>query len=113
MKSLKEIQKELIKQARLLVPDCDAENPSVYWSSRQNKYICRCIVCSRCNHHTGNSNQGHYWKFCHVMAKFHNIHKTQSLLDCQECLPAFHFCCKDNCELFEENGIRKEHVNEQ
>jgi hypothetical protein len=22
---------------------------------------CRCVVCPRCGHHTGNAHQGHYW----------------------------------------------------
>ena len=49
---------------------------------------CRCLVCSRCGHHTGNSHQGHYWKWCLL---------TQSMRD-------FHFCCPDKehgCELGE------------
>ncbi len=44
---------------------------------------CRCVVCSRCNRHTGNSNQGHYWRMCKV---------TRTLRD-------FHHCCPGNCEL--------------
>lgn len=47
---------------------------------------CRCLVCARCGHHTGNSHQGHYWAWCSI---------TRSLRD-------HHFCCPDRefgCEL--------------
>ena len=47
---------------------------------------CRCLVCSRCGHHTGEANQGHYWSFCKV---------TKTMRE-------FHFCCPDEehgCEL--------------
>jgi hypothetical protein len=47
---------------------------------------CRCMVCGRCGHHTGNSSQGHYWAFCKV---------TRGIRE-------FHFCCPDGvhgCEL--------------
>lgn len=47
---------------------------------------CRCTVCARCHHHTGNSHQGHWWKFCKV---------TRTMRE-------FHFCCEDpayGCEL--------------
>ena len=61
---------------------CDAENPSIY-SNPDGSYSCRCLVCGRCNRHTGNSTQGHYWAYCKA---------TRSLRD-------FHFCCPDDCEL--------------
>ena len=70
---------------------CDAETPSVYvigiQSNGEYVYGCRCIVCGRCQRHTGNSHQGHYWKYCTV---------TKDLRD-------FHFCCPEDCEL-EANG---------
>ncbi len=44
---------------------------------------CRCIVCTRCGRHTGNSHQGHYWAYCHA---------TKTTRD-------FHLCCPGNCEL--------------
>lgn len=44
---------------------------------------CRCLVCGRCKHHTGNSHQGHYWSFC-------NVTRT---------MRGHHFCCPDDCEL--------------
>lgn len=44
---------------------------------------CRCLVCSRCGHHTGNATQGHYWAACSVT-------KTNR---------GFHFCCPGACEL--------------
>lgn len=46
---------------------------------------CRCVVCARCGHHTGNSHQGHFWAFCKV---------TRSIRE-----P--HFCCPGDCELGE------------
>lgn len=44
---------------------------------------CRCMTCGRCGNLTGNTTQGHYWKYCLV---------TQDMR-------TFHFCCPDNCEL--------------
>jgi len=44
---------------------------------------CRCVVCSRCNHHTGNNHQGHYWRKCKVTGT----------------MRVFHFCCPGDCEL--------------
>lgn len=68
---------------------------------------CRCIVCARCGHHTGNSHQGHWWAFCKVRAD-----QAASSLPAGETLSAeelmkracreFHFCCPDpafGCEL--------------
>ena len=47
--------------------------------------ICRCVVCPRCGHHTGNSHQGHNWGFCKV---------TRTVR-------VAHFCCGNEfgCEL--------------
>lgn len=64
------------------VEGCDAPDGPVYYDPHRG-VTCRCIVCGRCGHHTGNSNQGHYWAFCHV------TRKTEE----------FHFCCPDDCEL--------------
>lgn len=64
---------------------CDAESPSMYRGSDGN-YTCRCLVCSRCGKHTGNSSQGHYWAFCHVT----------------KAMRAFHFCCPGDCSLTPE-----------
>jgi hypothetical protein len=58
-------------------PDCDAElfgNAPTVLDGR-----CRCLVCGRCGHHTGNASQGHYWAWCKVT---HSIRKH-------------HFCCQD------------------
>lgn len=44
---------------------------------------CRCLVCGRCGHHTGNSTQGHYWRFCKVTGQ----------------MEEFHSCCPGDCEL--------------
>jgi hypothetical protein len=57
---------------------CDAPNGSTYADGR-----CRCIVCSRCGRHTGNSTQGHLWGFCKVT----------------KASRGFHLCCPGNCEL--------------
>lgn len=58
---------------------CDAEGAS-YVDGR-----CRCTVCPRCGHHTGNAHQGHYWAHCKVTGTSRE----------------FHFCCplEPGCEL--------------
>jgi hypothetical protein len=63
--------------------DCDAPNRPMYIDGS-----CRCLVCARCKHHTGNSNQGHWWGYCKVT-------KT---------VRAFHFCCPGDCELEASDG---------
>jgi hypothetical protein len=67
-----------------MISECDAMQyggaPSMFDGQ------CRCLVCARCGHHTGNSHQGHFWSMCKA---------TRSLRD-------FHFCCPDTehgCEL--------------
>jgi hypothetical protein len=67
---------------------------------------CRCVVCPRCGHHTGNAHQGHYWSFCKVLAG-----RIRAGLVPGETLPAGeftkracrepHFCCGNEfgCEL--------------
>lgn len=67
------------------IDKCDALTPTVYVGQNGKRY-CRCLVCARCKHHTGNNNQGHFWSYCSV------THTVRS----------FHFCCPDNCQL-EEN----------
>lgn len=65
-------------------PGCDAEQFGAHPSVLNGR--CRCLVCARCGHHTGNANQGHYWSWCSV---------TRSIR-------SFHFCCPDTvsgCEL--------------
>lgn len=44
---------------------------------------CNHLTCARCQQHTNNSTQGHYWAWCHV-TKTDRVH---------------HFCCPDDCEL--------------
>lgn len=85
--------------------ECDAEHPSVYHMP-DGSLACRCIVCPRCGHHTGNSHQGHYWAHCKVLAE-----RLRASLKPGETLPAgefmrrttrdFHFCCGNEwgCEL--------------
>ena len=59
-------------------PGCDSPTPA----SRIGD-VCRCLVCSRCGHHTGNSNYGHAGTYCSVTGT----------------LREFHICCPGNCEL--------------
>jgi len=67
------------------LPPCDASE----WGAAASMLPdgrCRCIVCARCGHHTGNSHQGHYWGWCKV---------TRSMRTA-------HLCCPDpafGCEL--------------
>jgi hypothetical protein len=53
------------------------------------------MVCARCNEHTGNNHQGHYWRFCKRL-----MDELGSGRDTNDYLAAdFHFCCPDDCEL--------------
>lgn len=61
-----------------MTSQCDAPNSPMYIDGD-----CRCLVCSRCGHHTGNNTQGHYWALCKV---------TKTVRD-------FHFCCPGDCAL--------------
>jgi hypothetical protein len=63
---------------------CDAYAASVL-QMPDGTIVCRCVVCPRCGHHTGNSHQGHNWGYCKVT-------KT---------VRASHFCCGNEfgCEL--------------
>lgn len=89
------------------IDNCDAEHPSIY-INYDGEYVCRCLVCSRCERHTGNNTQGHYWKICKVQLRLHSTtHKIAEFIPCDECMPEFHFCCNDNCELFNEDGTNK------
>ena len=65
------------------VEGCDAIHPPVYLADDGETFICRCVVCARCGHHTGNSNQGHYWSLCTITGRDEE----------------FHFCCPNACEL--------------
>lgn len=62
-------------------PGCDSPVPA----SHDGNGGCRCIVCGRCGHHTGNQTQGHYWGYC-----------TKRRMGSE-----FHHCCPGNCELDE------------
>lgn len=63
--------------------DCDYEGAASRYFGRNGEITCRCMVCGRCGHHTGNNTQGHYWAYCKVNK------------DSKD----FHFCCPDDCEL--------------
>lgn len=80
-----EAERELLKLdplAQVIARGCDHATPSVY-AYGDGSYHCRCMVCGRCGHHTGNTSQGHYWAFCKVTGTGRD----------------FHFCCDNNCEL--------------
>jgi hypothetical protein len=94
------------------VEGCDAERPPVY-SDGHGGYTCRCLICARCGHHTGNNTQGHFWRLCNVQMKLHYTkHKAKNQWSCTECMPDYHQCCPGDCSLFNEDGTRK-NVNEQ
>lgn len=59
-----------------MTSECDAQSASIYVDG-DGETRCRCVVCARCGHHTGNAHQGHYWSFCKSTGK----------------LEGFHFCC--------------------
>jgi hypothetical protein len=61
------------------IADCDAPSGGSVYLASDGKTYCRCVVCSRCGHHTGNSHQGHAWSYCS---------KTGEKV-------GFHFCCPD------------------
>lgn len=97
--------------AQIRANGCDAENPSVYFSIHNNGYICRCIVCGRCGHHTGNNTQGHFWKHCSVLARLYPPKPGESFAKYENRVsPDFHQCCPGNCELYEEDGTRRAEV---
>lgn len=80
-----EAERELCKLPPLeqvIARGCDFPDPPVYQMG-EDSYSCRCTICGRCGHHTGNSNQGHYWRLCKV---------TKTMRE-------FHQCCPDDCEL--------------
>lgn len=54
------------------------------------------MVCGRCNKHTGNHHQGHYWGYCKVYAA--------RGLPWNRCIRELHFCCPDDCELEASDG---------
>ncbi len=64
---------------------CDAGPAASGYDLPDGTRACRCVVCPRCGHHTGNSHQGHNWGFCKV---------TRTVR-----VP--HFCCGNElgCEL--------------
>lgn len=69
------------------VEGCDAEFASIYYRPDLGKYVCRCIICARCEKHTGNANYGHYTGgyYCKNAGP---VGETK-----------FHFCCPNDCEL--------------
>lgn len=51
------------------------------------------MVCARCNLHTGNNHQGHYWGFCK------RLQAENPGRDLNDYVIDMHFCCPDGCEL--------------
>jgi transcriptional regulator with XRE-family HTH domain len=49
------------------------------------------MVCGRCNQHTGNYTQGHYWGLCKV-----ELGRGKPW---QDCIRDLHFCCPGDCAL--------------
>lgn len=49
------------------------------------------MTCGRCNKHTGNNSQGHYWGLCKRLMR--------TGVKAQDAVTEFHFCCPDDCEL--------------
>ena len=89
---------------------CDAEAPGVYHMP-DGTTACRCVVCPRCGHHTGNSHQGHYWAFCTVLAdRVTASLKPGETLGAGELMKRscreYHFCCGNEfgCELEAGDG---------
>lgn len=85
---------------------CDAEAATVL-RLPDGTTVCRCIVCPRCGHHTGNANQGHYWQACKVLAgRVRDGLKPGETLSIEQWMRRtsredFHFCCGNEfgCEL--------------
>ncbi len=54
-----------------------------YYLHPDGVLACRCLICARCNQHTGNTLQGHYTSLCR---------STRGIR-------RGHFCCPEDCEL--------------
>lgn len=78
---------EVIGLAPLPGETCDAGMWASTYQMSDGTVVCRCVVCPRCGHHTGNSHQGHHWGFCKVTRTVRTAH----------------FCCGNEfgCELEE------------
>ena len=83
---------------------CDAPDGGVY-NDGKGGFTCRCMVCGRCGHHTGNANQGHYWAYCKVQAardRQDAEREGRKGFDASAGMREFHFCCPGDCELEQE-----------
>lgn len=90
---------------------CDAAEWGATPTYEYSKYgppRCRCIICPRCGHHTGNGTQGHYWKSCRVLGELRAaVMADQPPGNLSGEMKArlrddWHFCCPDpafGCEL--------------
>ena len=68
---------------RFTTDACDAAWASFYFDNNTGQMLCTCLICARCDRHTGNGHQGHYWGWCRVTNKMEDLH----------------FCCPGDCEL--------------
>lgn len=57
-------------------PACDESHDRITWLSLG-------MLCAKCEKHTGNNNQGHYWGWCKVTGTVREMH----------------FCCPGACAL--------------
>jgi hypothetical protein len=90
---------------------CDAGAGASAYQAPDGSIVCRCVVCPRCGHHTGNSHQGHYWRACKVLAsRVRDGLKPGETLSTAQWMrrtsrEGFHFCCGNEfgCELESES----------
>jgi len=86
---------------------CDAGAGASQYQMPDGTIVCRCVVCPRCGHHTGNSHQGHYWRACKVLSgRVRDGLKPGETLSTAQwmrrtCRENWHFCCGNEfgCEL--------------
>lgn len=67
-----------------LCPACKVVHDRIEWNSLG-------MLCARCDQHTGNNHQGHYWGLCKVL--------LSRGVPWKNAIRQPHFCCPDDCEL--------------
>lgn len=63
---------------------CQTEHEILIWHSLG-------LICARCNKHTGNNSQGHYWGLCKGLLR--------QGTPFEKAVRELHFCCPGDCEL--------------
>jgi hypothetical protein len=63
---------------------CQVEHDRITWHSLG-------MLCGRCEQHTGNNHQGHYWGLCQVL--------LAQGVPWKNAIRELHFCCPDDCQL--------------